>query len=232
MNSQDISVIIPALNEQSLIGRAIRSAWAAGAGEVLIVDGGSRDATPEVARRLNCRVIESPPGRALQQNAGAAAARGPVLLFQHADCWLHADGLWQVARAMSQRPATVAGAFRQRIGARGPLYRLLERGNAARVRWFGLAYGDQGIFVRRAVFEQIGGFAAVPLMEDVMLMRQLRRHGPLLLLPGPLHVCARRWRNQGVIRQTARNWCLLAAFFCGVSPASLARFYPRHDRSP
>jgi rSAM/selenodomain-associated transferase 2 len=175
-------------------------------------------------------VIQSPPGRALQQNAGAAAARGPILLFQHADCWLAADSLRQIVRALNERPAAVAGAFRQRIAAQGPLYRLLEQGNAARVRWFGLAYGDQGIFVRRAIFEQIGGFAAVPLMEDVMLMRQLRRHGRPLLLPGPLHVSARRWRRQGVIRQTARNWCLLAAFFCGVSPASLARHYRRHDR--
>jgi rSAM/selenodomain-associated transferase 2 len=227
---RDISVIIPALNEQPGVGRAIRSAWHTGAGEVLVVDGGSCDETPRIAEQLGASVFRSAPGRARQQNVGAARAKGAILLFQHADCWLGSNCLHQVARVLNDTSDTVAGAFRQRIDGSGFLYRALEHGNAARAGRFGIAYGDQGIFVRRAIFEQLGGFAQVPLMEDVMLMRRLRGCGRIVLLPGPLHVSSRRWQRQGVIRQTARNWCLLAAYFCGVPPASLARHYPRHDQ--
>jgi rSAM/selenodomain-associated transferase 2 len=225
-----ISVIIPAINEQARIGPAVQAAWAAGATEVLVVDGGSQDDTAPRARRSGGRVIRSPAGRAIQQNAGAAVARGQVLLFQHADCRLGGDCLRQVVRSMDEQPCAVAGAFCQQIDPLSRIHRVLARGNAARVRWLGLAYGDQGIFVRREVFRQVGGFAEVPLMEDVILMRTLRRWGPPLLLPGPLHVSSRRWQQQGVLRQTARNWCLLAGFFCGVPPAKLQRFYPRHDQ--
>ncbi len=120
------------------------------------------------------------------------------------------------------------GAFRQQIEAEGLLYRWLERGNAWRVRRRGLPYGDQGIFVRRPLFEELGGFPDVRLMEDVLLMKALRRRAWPALLPGPLHVNARRWRRQGVIRQTIRNWLLLSAARAGVHPNRLARFYALH----
>lgn len=224
-----ISVIIPAINEQARVGRAVRAAWTAGASEVIVVDGGSRDATPERARRRGARVIHSPAGRARQQNAGAQAASGEVFLFQHADCRLAPGCLRQVDRALAARPTAVTGAFRQRIDSRHRAHHVLAWGNAHRVRWLGLAYGDQGIFVRREAFEQLGGFADVPLMEDVILIRGLRRWAPPLLLPGPILVSPRRWQRHGVMRQTLRNWCLLTGYFCGISPATLTRFYPRHD---
>ena len=123
------------------------------------------------------------------------------------------------------------GAFSQRIDAGGLAFRLLEWGNARRARWLGLPYGDQAIFVRREAFFAAGGFPDVPLMEDVLLMQRLRRRAWPLLLPGPVHVSARRWQRHGVVRQTIRNWALLAAFASGISPERLARYYRRHDES-
>jgi rSAM/selenodomain-associated transferase 2 len=207
------------------------------AAEVIVVDGASSDETAQIARAAGARVETSPRGRALQQNAGARLASGDVLLFLHADTWLAEGSLGQIAAAMA-RANVQHGAFCQAIDDSGRIYRWLERGNAARVRWLGMPYGDQGIFVRRVLFEELGGFPEVPLMEDWLLSRRLRRIAPPVLLPGPLNVSARRWRKHGVLRQTARNWSLVAAARLGVPPARLARYYlphatddkPRHER--
>lgn len=222
-----LSIVIPVLNEEATLERAVERAWATGAAEVIVVDGGSRDDTVSLARRLNCRLLESAPGRAWQMNAGAARATGDVLLFLHADNWLPDGAAAQIAHAMESADL-VGGAFRQAIGARGRIYRWIECGNACRVRLWGAAYGDQGIFVRRSVFEQHGGYPEVPLLEDLYFARALRRRGHLALLPGPLHVSARRWQQYGVVRQTLRNWLILAAAALGVSPARLARWYRPH----
>jgi GT2 family glycosyltransferase len=148
-----------------------------------------------------------------------------VLLFLHADCRLEPGGLDQIATALANARC-VGGCFRQRIDAGGARFRWLERGNSLRVRLWGLAYGDQGIFVRRDVFDRLGGFPSLALMEDLFFMKRLRREGRLALLAGPLHVSARRWERQGVFRQTTRNWCLTALAQCGMSPNRLAWFYP------
>ncbi len=225
-----VSIIIPALNEAAVIERAITAAWQADADEVIVVDGGSHDDTVARAEAANCRVIASSPGRACQQNRGAAEATGDVLLFQHADNWLDNTALKQVHRAL-QKPSIIAGAFEQRIAAPGSLYRWLERGNAWRARCWGLPYGDQGIFLRRQAFEQLGGFPNVRLMEDVLLMQRVRRKRRPVLLAGPIHIDPRRWQRHGIVRQTLRNWTLLAALRLGVTANELARFYPRHDQS-
>ena len=223
-----ISVIIPAVNEEALIERAVTSAWGAGADEVLVVDSDSRDQTAERARARGAQVFNGPLGRAAQQNLGAQYATGDVLLFLHADNWLDASVGNQLCQCL-QDDAVLGGAFQQRIDAEGRLFRWLKRGNAARVRWLGMPYGDQAIFMRRNVFEQLGGFPPVKLMEDVLLMRAFRKLSRPVLLPGPVHVHPRRWQRRGVVRQTLRNWGLLAAQAVGVPPDRLARFYPRHD---
>lgn len=223
----NVSIVIPALNEAANIAATVRRAWQTGPAEVIVVDGGSADRTAEQARSAGAAVIESAAGRARQQNAGAREARGDVLLFLHADCWLAPESLGQIVEVLADSRVE-CGAFRQRIEAEGRLFRYLERGNAWRARRRGLPYGDQGIFVRRATFEALGGFPEVRLMEDVMLMRQLRRRSRPALLPGPIYVSPRRWQKQGVIRQTARNWLLLSAFRLGVHPDRLAAFYAPH----
>jgi rSAM/selenodomain-associated transferase 2 len=217
------------LNEAAMIASAIDRSWMAGADEVIVCDGGSSDGSPSIAGGQRCRVIHSPAGRGLQQNQAAAVAEGDVLLFLHADNWLASGACQQIRDALADASLQY-GAFRQRIESPRVLYRLIEYGNAARVRYLGLAYGDQGIFVRRETFAAVGGFPEVSLMEDLRLMRLLHRFGPPALLPGPLHVSPRRWQKHGVIRQTLCNWWLLTAEKFGVSPDRLARFYPPPGR--
>jgi len=222
-----VSVVIPALNEEACIQQAVEGAWDCGAWEVILADGGSRDRTLLLAERCGAEVLSAPRGRASQQNAGAARARGELLLFLHADNWLPRNAAEQITQACGDQ-AVLVGAFRQRIEATGRLYRMLESGNAWRARRLGIPYGDQGIFVRRDLFHRVGGFPDVPLMEDFLLMKRLRRFTRPVLLPGPLHVSARRWQRYGILRQTLRNWALVAAASLGVSPHRLASFYPRH----
>jgi rSAM/selenodomain-associated transferase 2 len=226
-----LSIVIPTWNEAAVITRAVERAWELGPGQVVVADGGSSDGTQALAAARGAEVVEAPRGRARQQNAGARQAHGRWLLFLHADTWLEAAAAAQVQAAMAD-PACQAAAFRQRIEAEGALYRWIERGNALRARMLGLAYGDQGLLVRRALFDEVGGFADLPLMEDVELAGRLRRRTRLRMLPGPLHTSARRWQQQGALRQTARNWMLLAAYFAGAAPKRLARWYPAHAAAP
>lgn len=223
-----ISVIIPALNEEALIERAVGSSWEAGVDEVLVIDGKSRDETAQRAQSRGARVLQGSVGRAVQLNLGAREATSEVLLFLHADNWLDSTAGDQLRECLCDE-SILGGAFRQKIDAAGYLYRWLERGNAARVRRRGLAYGDQAIFMRRYVFEQLGGFPEVQLMEDLLLMRAFKKLARPVLLPGPVHVHPRRWQHGGVVRQTLRNWALLCGEAVGVSPDRLARFYPQHD---
>lgn len=218
-----VSVIIPVLNEAAQIADAIARTRAVGDCEIIVVDGGSIDGTLAAAGAAD-RVLTSPRGRARQQNAGAAAATGDVLLFLHADCRLPADAFDAVAQAL-QDPLCVGGCFRQSIDAGGAGYRLLEFGNAARVRLLGWAYGDQGIFVQRNAFEALGGFPDLPLMEDLYFMKRLKRRGRVALLPLRLQVSARRWQKQGIVGRTLRNWRLLLRAHCGAPLEKLAAEY-------
>ncbi|MBI1899808.1 MAG: TIGR04283 family arsenosugar biosynthesis glycosyltransferase [Planctomycetia bacterium] len=222
-----VSVVIPALNEAASIAQAVRRAWELGPREVIVVDGGSTDGTLDVARSCRCVALASPRGRGVQQNAGAAAASGDVLLFLHADTWLDPGAIEQIAAALAS-DRVCGGSFRQRIEAPGFLYRLLECGNALRARW-GRPYGDQGIFLRRDVFFRGGGFPEAALMEDVLLVRKIRRCGRLVLLPGRIHVSPRRWQKHGIVRQTLRNWRLLTALGWGADPERLAEHYEPHS---
>src|SRR5262245_16171328 len=184
------AIIIPALNEAGRIGAAIERARDLGPAEIVVVDGGSDDGTLAAASSAD-RTLTAPRGRAMQQNAGAAASSADVLLFLHADCWLETGSLEQMEGALAD-PHCVGGCFRQQVDAGGRRFRWLERGNALRVKFWRLAYGDQGIFVRRVVFSRLGGFPALMLMEDLFFMKRLRKEGKLALLDGPLHVSSRR----------------------------------------
>lgn len=224
-----ISVVIPAINEAASIERAVKSSREAGFDEVIVADGGSEDETPSIAARCGASVVHGARGRAVQQNLGAQHATGDVLLFLHADNWLAPEAGQQVRDCLGDSQV-LGGAFQQRIEAEGFLYRLLERGNAARVRRRGMAYGDQAIFMRRETFDLLGSFSEVQIMEDLLLMRAFRKLASPKLLPGPLYVHPRRWQQRGVVLQTLRNWSLRCGEALGVSPDKLAKFYPSHDR--
>lgn len=225
---QSLSVVIPALNEEASIATAVAAAWDLGPREVIVSDGGSSDTTREIAASLGATVLESARGRGRQLNAGARGATGDVLLFQHADTWLTAAAADQLAGVLRDQ-RVLWGAFRQAIDGVERRYRALEWGNAFRARRLGLPYGDQGMFVRRETFDQVGGFPDQPLMEDVELSQRLRRLARPVLLDGPLHISARRWREQGVVRQTLRNWALLATWRLGAPPVKLAKWYRPHS---
>lgn len=224
MTPADISVVIPTLNEAATIAGAIESVVAAG--QVIVVDGGSGDATCSIAESYTgVTLVTGAPGRGHQLAVGADRCERPVWLFLHADCRLGPSALDQICQALDRAPGRGWGALRQRIDAAGFRFRLLETGNAARVRFRGLPFGDQAMFVTADWYRRAGGFEPLPLMEDLRLSRRLRRRGWPLLVDGPVIVSDRRWRRVGVVRQTVLNTLLQCGHALGISPARLARFY-------
>ncbi|ADB18258.1 glycosyl transferase family 2 [Pirellula staleyi DSM 6068] len=223
------SVIIPAINEQGHIRAAIESAHQAGASEVIVADGGSSDETRTIASSLGALVVESCPGRARQQNAGAQLASEPMLLFLHADSQLLIEPSLPPLATLFDQPHFRHGGLRQRIDSPRWAYRLIERGNALRARYRGLLYGDQALFMRRDFFDELGGFAELPLMEDVELSTRARQISWPVLLPHVVRISPRRWERDGIVRRTLKNWSLLARYRLGTSAAKLAAEYRRHD---
>lgn len=208
------------MNEEACLALAIRSV--AADAEVIVVDGGSCDRTREVAESGGATVLLCPPSRGAQLRMGVSRATGEWLLFLHADTWLEAGWADDIRNA---KPEVVGGAFRLAIDA--PLwgYRLVELAVAQRSRIFALPYGDQGLFVRKAVYDRMGGIAALPLMEDVDFVRRLKAEGRLALPRTRAFTSPRRWERHGLVGATVRNWGLLALYAAGVSPARLASMY-------
>jgi hypothetical protein len=216
-----ISVIVPAINEAQSIAQAMRSACAAPDVEVIVVDGGSHDETPKIARAMGARVVSAPAGRARQMNVGAASARGSVLLFLHADTSLPVGFQAHVYDILAQ-PSASAGAFHLRIAAPGRSFRWIERFVQFRSTVLQFPYGDQAIFVRAETFRQVGGFPDWPIMEDYELVRRLRRIGRIAIVPMPVTTSARRWLANGVWRTTLANQACIVARYLGVSLERLA----------
>lgn len=228
-----VSVIIPALNEAASIAAAVRSARDAGADEVVVVDGGSGDGTADAALPEADAVLFSPPGRARQMNAGAKAANGEVLLFLHADTTLSGKGIAALREAM-KRDDVLGGAFSVRLGvspAAPPLRKAALRLTAwmigFRARLFRAYTGDQAIFLRREIFEGMGGYPEIPLMEDVELSRRLTRRGNTVLIPVPVTTSARRWETHGTLRTILLMWGLRLAYLLGTPPGRCAELYGR-----
>jgi len=226
-----LSVIIPALNEEALVAGAVRSALEAGALEVVVVDGGSADATVAQATHAGARIVHAPAGRAAQMNTGAAEATGDVLLFLHADTTLPPDACDQVRRALADRGA-VGGAFRYSAGDESSvLDRLVSAVGGWRYATFRLPYGDQGIFAVRRVFEDLGGFPAMPVMEDYEFARRLKRLGRLGRATSAVRTSTRAWREGGLLRTTALDVATIAGYRLGVGPERLAQLRRRRSRT-
>jgi rSAM/selenodomain-associated transferase 2 len=215
-----VSVVIPALDEEGSLRSAIESVRADA--EVIVVDGGSRDATVSEAEAAGARVLQSSACRGLQLDVGARAAAGAWLVFLHADTRLE-RGWSSALRALEGD--VVGGAFRFAVDSAKPGYRLIEAMVALRCRSFGLAYGDQAIFARRRAYSEVGGFPAYPLMEDVAFVRRLRRAGRLGFPAPRAFTSGRRWQRHGLVRTTLRNWTLMGLYAAGWPPQRLARLY-------
>jgi len=216
-----ITVIIPSLNEEASIRASVASALA-GAAEVIVVDGGSTDATVALARGAGARVVSAPRGRAVQMEAGVAGASGEWLVFLHADTCLQPG--W--ADALHGLDARVAGgAFRLALDSPRLRYRLVEAAVRLRCAILKLPYGDQGIFARRSSLGAAGAFRDVPILEDVDLARRLRRQGRLAFPPVRAVTSARRWEERGFWRTTLVNGCVMALAAAGWPRERLARLY-------
>ena len=218
-----ISIVIPVYNEETAINRAL-SALPFGEGiEVIVVDSQSDDRTMDVVYQYPVKIVTSPRGRALQMNAGASAAKGDVLLFLHADCVVERIGLKEIEKQVSFN--FVGGCFTHKIDSSKWIYRWIEASGNLRAEIFKIFYGDQAIFVRRDIFERIGGFEAVPLFEDAIFSRKLRHMGKTIVLDFQAAVLPRRWEKKGVARTTFLNWVLTFGFMMGISTDRLAKLY-------
>ncbi|MFI5395816.1 MAG: TIGR04283 family arsenosugar biosynthesis glycosyltransferase [Candidatus Binatia bacterium] len=219
-----VSVIVPVLNEEGSIGETLRRARQPGVREIIVVDGGSMDQTRAVAQPLADRVLSAPRGRAAQMNAGAELATGNILLFLHADTLVPA-GFAEAVAAACKTPAVVGGRFDVDLTPSTPLLRLTGELMNWRSRLSRIATGDQAMFVRREVFSRMGGYADIPLMEDVELSRRLKGAGSVACLRQRVTTSARRWQTHGVVKTILLMWTLRALHFFGVSPARLRRLY-------
>jgi len=219
-----ISVIIPTLNEEAHLARTLEIVMARPIREVFVVDAGSRDSTVEIARAFGAEVLSNAPrGRAMQMNYGASLASGEILLFQHADTRLPVDFDEHISAAMRKSPRAL-GAFRLCIDSPRRSFRWIECAVAQRSKRLRRPYGDQSLFMRREVFEQLGGYREIPIMEDYDLVRRAAKRGRVRVLEACVTTSARRWLADGVIRTTLCNQGIALAYRLGVSPARLARW--------
>jgi hypothetical protein len=223
---QNLSVIIPALNEAATIENTLSALNGIDHLEVIVVDGGSTDETVDLARRQGAKVLQTQPGKARQMNCGAAAASGEVLVFLHADTRLP-DNFNRLVLAALEQTGVAAGAFRLAIDSRAAGIRFIERVADMRSRYLQLPYGDQALFMKKSIFDAIGGFADVPIMEDFILARHLRRKGRIAILPAAVITSPRRWLHFGILRTWLINQMIVVAFYLGIAPERLARWYRR-----
>lgn len=226
-----IAVVIPTLNEERVLSRTLLAVRQLRFDEVVLVDGGSRDRTVSIAQgQLQglslqpAQVMVAEQGRAQQMNAGARATRSGVLLFLHADTLLPPETRTEIERVL-EHPRYVGGRFDVRFEDDRGWAWLVSRLMNWRSRWSGIATGDQAIFVRRSAFDDLGGFADVPLMEDIELTRRLKRAGSLAALRTRVTTSFRRWEQQGALRTILQMWLLRFLYWLGIPPHLLQQWY-------
>jgi rSAM/selenodomain-associated transferase 2 len=233
MGRRDFSIVVPVLYEEDTIAgllENIRSIDSAGRCEVIVVDGDPNGGT--IRRIDDARVLTmtSKSWRSRQMNAGAAAAAGQVLVFLHADTKLPRSALSDIDGAL-QDGRYVGGAFRLRFDSDRPIYRVMSGFVTVRSRWNRLPYGDQSLFFRRSFFEEIGGYSEIPVMEDVDLVRRVRRAGGRLkILDSTVRTSCRRMEVEGIAKRVAQNWMITILYGLGVSPEKLAQYYTQGYR--
>lgn len=224
-----ISVIIPTLNEEAILSENLAHMSALQVGELIIVDGGSTDLTVPTAQAFcantpDTQLVTAPRGRARQMNEGAKASRGDVLLFLHADTQLPV-GAGRIIKSALSDPTVVGGRFDVRFDSSSMWSQVISAFMNRRSRLTGISTGDQALFVRRQVFEQLGGFAEIPLMEDIDFSRRLKRAGRIAALRDTVTTSFRRWETQGPLRTILLMWTLRFLYWTGVSPVRLSLWY-------
>ena len=219
-----ISIIIPVLNEVSTIAQTISIAQTAKDIEIIVVDGGSNDGTIELVKSLGITLLTGLPGRSFQMNCGAKAATGNILLFLHGDTFLPLN-FDQLLQEILAKPKIIAGAFELGIRGKNKNLRIVEKIVNWRSRYLQMPYGDQGIFLFAQIFQEIGGFPEIPIMEDFELMRQLRKRGKIGIVSVPVLTSGRRWQKLGIFKTTIINQVIIIAYLLGISPHILVKLY-------
>jgi rSAM/selenodomain-associated transferase 2 len=220
----NISVIIPVLNEEKNIAATLEGLIALAPQEIIVVDGGSTDRTAEICQQFGIKVMASARGRARQMNSGAKAASGDILLFLHADTTLPNSAFDDIRLALGDS-RYVGGRFDVELAGEYWMLKVIGAMINYRSRLSRVSTGDQAIFVRHVVFQQIGGYPDIPLMEDVAFCRMLRRTGEIACLKSRVMTSARRWEMDGVWRTILRMWALKLLYLAGVSPNRLKQYY-------
>jgi len=219
-----VSVIIPVLDEEKAVRSTVNNARSLGPEQVLVVDGGSKDATREISERAGATVLLAPRGRACQMNRGAEEATGDVFLFLHADTRLPSSALEDVNSALAD-PEFVGGRFDVELDGDRWSLRVVGTMINVRSRLTKVATGDQAIFVRRRIFEELGGFPDIPLMEDIAFCRALKCKGKVACLRSRVITSARRWDEEGLWRTVLKMWTIKLLYLAGVSPMKLKQYY-------
>ena len=231
-NQYGFSIIIPVLNEAGQINSLIEHLQKQNhesSYEIIAVDGDPQGSTVGAIQDKDVIAITTDKGRGKQMNAGAAAACGEILIFLHADTTLPDNALGKINQAL-QDPDYVGGAFDLKIDSDMLFLKYISARASLRSRWNRIPYGDQAIFIRKQYFDQIGGFKEIPLMEDVDLMRRIKKDKKkIFILTDKVTTSARRWESDGALYTTLRNQILVRLFYLGISPHKLAKYYWRRS---
>ena len=219
-----VSIIVPTLNEELVLEKTLTQFQQLSPHELIVSDGGSDDDTRNISGRFSHRVITGSAGRALQMNVGADEATGDILLFLHADSRIEPESYRKMLQCM-QNPKWIGGAFTLCIESGKWSLKLIALLANIRSKYFGLAYGDQGFFVRKEVFKDMNGFSPLPICEDLDFYHRLRKKGPVILLKEKAHTSPRRWIKEGILFTTARNTLIAVLFGLGFPPHILTKWY-------
>ena len=219
-----VSIIVPTLNEELVLKKTLTQIQELSPHELIVSDGGSTDNTTPIAQKFSHRVVTGSTGRAMQMNAGADQATGDLLLFLHADNRLEPESYQKMLECM-KIPKLIGGAFTLCIESDKWSINLINQLANIRSRYFGLVYGDQGVFVRAEVFKNMNGFSPIPIFEDLDFYRRLKKKGPVNLLKEKAHTSSRRWVKEGIAFTTARNILIVLLFGLGFPPRTLTKWY-------
>lgn len=219
-----VSIIVPTLNEELVLENTLTQIQQLSPHELIVSDGGSTDNTGSIAQKFSHRLVTGSSGRAVQMNAGADQATGDLLLFLHADNRLEPESYQKMLESM-ENTKWIGGAFTLCIESNKWSINLITLLANIRSRFFGLAYGDQGFFVRTEVFKSMNGFSPIPICEDLDFYRRMKKKGPVILLKEKAHTSPRRWIKEGIAFTTARNILIAILFGLGFPPRTLTKWY-------